>query len=135
MNEYATAPGAKSPAAGATAGCPPVHMDAIHVRKWPYRIEPSLISSEGQYMYISNPRASHPTLSNCLRIEVDSWRQLAPGNSVVLLTSDRRNPRIAGRVDEISVDGHYLWLIQDNGAGRRLFHRPEGYTTFLDSEE
>lgn len=110
-------------------------MAAIHVRKWPYRIEPSLISSEGQYMYISNPRASHPTLSNCLRIEVDSWRQLTPGNSVVLLTSDRRNPRIAGRVDEISGDGHYLWLIQDNCAGRRLFHRPEGYTTFLDSEE
>ncbi|KQQ89727.1 hypothetical protein [Arthrobacter sp. Leaf137] len=61
------------------------------------------------------------------------WDQLNKGDTVVLLTSDRRNPRFTGWVDEISEDGRYLWLIQDNGAGRRLFHRVEGYTTLLDS--
>ncbi len=52
---------------------------------------------------------------------------------VVLLTSDKLNPRFAGRIDEISADGRFLWLIQTNGAGRRLFHLAEGYTTLLDS--
>jgi hypothetical protein len=51
----------------------------------------------------------------------------------VLLTSDKLNPRFAGRIDEISADGRFLWLIQTNGAGRRLFHHAEGYTTLLDS--
>ncbi len=39
-----------------------------------------------------------------------------------------------GRVDDISDDGRYLWLLQDSGAGRRLLDRAEGYTTFLDSK-
>jgi hypothetical protein len=30
-------------------------------------------------------------------------------------------------------DGSYLWLVLDNSAGRRLFHRADGYTTLLDS--
>ena len=130
----------KLPEAASPAGRPAAVAPGSH--RLPFtsgngtRIEPSLISSEGRYMYISNSysRTGHTAPSDCLRIEVHSWLQLTPGNSVVLLTSDRRNPRIAGRVDRVSVDGHYLWLIQDNGAGRRLFHRPEGYTTFLDSE-
>lgn len=82
-------------------------------------------------MYISNSRA-YPIPSSSLRVEVTGWDQLNHGDTIVLLTSDRRNPRFTGRVDEISEDGRYLWLIQDNGAGRRLFHRVEGYTTFLD---
>ncbi|PTT69988.1 hypothetical protein DBR22_02310 [Arthrobacter sp. HMWF013] len=68
-----------------------------------------------------------------MRQEVRSWLELAPGDTVVLLTSDKRNARIAGRVDDISADGSFLWLLQDSGAGRRLFHRPDGYTTLLDS--
>ncbi|MEO5314708.1 hypothetical protein PV772_11405 [Pseudarthrobacter sp. CC12] len=83
-------------------------------------------------MYISNPR-TYPIPPGSLRREVATWDQLSNGDTIVLLTSDRRNPRIVGRVDEISEDGRYLWLIQDNGAERRLFHRIEGYTTFLDS--
>ncbi|MGO4435168.1 hypothetical protein AB4Y88_18330, partial [Paenarthrobacter sp. RAF9] len=58
---------------------------------------------------------------------------LNAGDTIVLLTSDKLNPRFAGRVDGISPDGRYLWLIQSNGAGRRLFHRAEGFTTLLDS--
>jgi hypothetical protein len=30
-------------------------------------------------------------------------------------------------------DGSYLWLVLDNGAGRRLFHQTDGYTTLLES--
>lgn len=83
-------------------------------------------------MCISNPRAPLG-LSSSLRPEVTNWHQLSPGDMIVLLTSDKLNPRFAGRVDEISADGRYLWLIQTNGAGRRLFHHAEGYTTLLDS--
>lgn len=76
---------------------------------------------------------TYPIPFSSLRREVTDWDELTAGDSIVLLTSDRQNPRFAGRVDEISGDGCYLWLIQDSGAGRRLFHRVEGYTTFLDS--
>lgn len=85
-------------------------------------------------MDIARPLTSYPIHWYSLRQEVRSWRELAPGDVVVLLTSDKRNARIEGRVDEISGDGLFLWLLQDNGAGRRLFHRPDGYTTFLDSK-
>ncbi|WP_350004237.1 hypothetical protein [Pseudarthrobacter sp. WHRI 8279] len=85
-------------------------------------------------MYISNPRTHHPMLSSRMRKEIGNWRELTPGDTVVLLTSDKRNPRIMGRVDDISDDGRYLWLLQDSGAGRRLLDRAEGYTTFLDSK-
>lgn len=83
-------------------------------------------------MYFSNPRTPHPLPSTCLRKEIGNWRELTPGDTVVLLTSDKRNPRITGRVDDISDDGRYLWLLQGNGAGRRLLDRAEGYTTLLD---
>ncbi|QQQ64368.1 hypothetical protein [Paenarthrobacter ureafaciens] len=85
-------------------------------------------------MHILNSR-TYFIPSSSLRSEVSGWDQLKSGDTVVLLTSDRRNPRFTGRVDEISQDGRYLWLIQNNGAGRRLFHRVEGYTTFLDSRD
>lgn len=85
-------------------------------------------------MSISHLPMFHASMSNYLRKEVKSWSHLAPGDSVVLLTSDRSNPRSSGLVDEISDDGHFLWLIQENGAGRRLFHRADGYTTLLDSD-
>ena len=77
---------------------------------------------------------SYPIHWGSPRQEVRSWLELAPGDTVVLLTSDKRNARIAGRVDDISADGLFLWLLQDRGAGRRLFHRPDGYTTLLDSK-
>ena len=83
-------------------------------------------------MSISNPRPSLGAPSS-LRLEGTNWHQLNAGDMIVLLTSDKLNPRFAGRVDEISADGRYLWLVQTNGAGRRLFHRSEGYTTLLDS--
>ena len=76
---------------------------------------------------------SYPVDWHSPRKEITTWRDLAPGDAVVLLTSDRRNARISGKVDDLSADGSFLWLVQDNGAGRRLFHRPEGYTTLLDS--
>ncbi|MFJ5695011.1 hypothetical protein ACIP9X_14305 [Arthrobacter sp. NPDC093125] len=93
-----------------------------------------LDKNEGHGMYISNPRTPHPMLSSRLRKEIGNWRELTPGDTVVLLTSDKRNPRIMGRVDDISDDGRYLWLLQDSCAGRRLLDRAEGYTTFLDSK-
>ena len=91
-----------------------------------------LASNEGHHMCISNPRASLGH-SSSLRLEVTTWHQLSSGDMVVLLTSDKLNPRFAGRIDEVSADGRFLWLIQTNGAGRRLFHHAEGYTTLLDS--
>lgn len=69
-----------------------------------------------------------------MRKEVRNWRYLAQGDAVVVLTKDRRHPRFAGKVDEISDDGSFLWLIQDNGAGRRLVHRLEASTTLLDAD-
>lgn len=81
----------------------------------------------------AQPATSYPVDWHPPRKEITTWRDLAPGDAVVLLTSDRRNARISGKVDDLSIDGSFLWLVQDNGAGRRLFHRPEGYTTLLDS--
>lgn len=85
-------------------------------------------------MYTSNDRASGPTNAGSSRYELHSWTRLAQGSPVVLLSSDARNPRFAGRVDEVSDDGTLMWLIQDNGAGRRLFLRAEGYTTYLGAD-
>jgi hypothetical protein len=83
-------------------------------------------------MCIPNPGTSLGH-SSSLRLQVTYWQELSAGDIVVLLTSDKLNPRLAGRIDEISADGRFLWLIQTNGAGRRLFHHAEGYTTLLDS--
>lgn len=68
-----------------------------------------------------------------MRKEVRNWRYLAQGDAIVVLATDKRHPRFAGKVDEISEDGSFLWLIQDNGAGRRLIHRLEASTTLLDA--
>jgi hypothetical protein len=81
----------------------------------------------------AQPATSYPVNRHSPRKEIMTWRDLAQGDAVVLLTSDKRNPRISGKVDNLSTDGSFLWLVQDNGAGRRLFHRTEGYTTLLDS--
>lgn len=66
-------------------------------------------------------------------LEVASWRDLAPGDAVILLTSNPQIPRFAGKVDAISADGSFLWLLQNNAAGRKLFHRGEGFTTLLET--
>lgn len=60
------------------------------------------------------------------------WRELTRGDSVVLLNS--RHEAVGGVVDDISGDGSLIWIQQDDGAGRRLFHRSDGYKTLLDAD-
>jgi biotin-(acetyl-CoA carboxylase) ligase len=61
------------------------------------------------------------------------WRKLTQGDSVVLLSS--REEAVGGVVDEISADGSILWIHQDDCGGRRLFHRADGYKTYLDAPD
>lgn len=39
---------------------------------------------------------------------------------------------ISGTVDAVSADGSLIWLVQDDCAGRRIFHQVDGYKTLLD---
>jgi hypothetical protein len=66
------------------------------------------------------------------RSVVANWSELIPGDNVVLLSTGKPEFRISGTVDANSPDGSLLWLLQDDCAGRALFHQSDGYKTLVD---
>lgn len=62
---------------------------------------------------------------------VADWRELSEGDSVVLLDLQKSGARISGTVDAVSADGALIWLVQNDSAGRRIFHQADGYKTLL----
>lgn len=80
---------------------------------------------------LSADQLLRPTQYGYRRSVVTNWCQLIPGEAVVL-TGPGSAERYEGRVDAVSDDGAILWLVLDNGCGRRLFHRTDGHTALLD---
>jgi hypothetical protein len=70
------------------------------------------------------------TNSGRTRSLVLDWTQLTIGDRVVIV--DPRRQRYPGTVDELSYDGSMLWLVQDHGAGRRLFLNSDVHLMLLD---
>jgi hypothetical protein len=50
----------------------------------------------------------------------------------VLLFGSGIGQRYRGTVDVISEDGTIVWLILENGGGRRLFYNIDGHQTLLN---
>lgn len=66
------------------------------------------------------------------RTNVSDWKELLPGDILRLDSNMSDVVQTSGTVDAVSEDGSFLWLIQDNGAGRKLFHHVDGYTTLMN---
>lgn len=71
-----------------------------------------------------------PTRYGFRRSAVTNWRELRPGDPVVLVGTS--NERVSGTVDAVTTDGDMVWILQGNGAGRKLFHNSDIYQTFTD---
>lgn len=79
---------------------------------------------------LSAEQIARPTHYGYRRTVVANWQELLPGDVVVLVGSGQ--DRFSGIVDAVSDDGSLLWILQDGGAGRRLFHQPDGYKTLIN---
>ncbi|MBT2549673.1 hypothetical protein [Arthrobacter sp. ISL-65] len=75
---------------------------------------------------------AQPTRHGYRRSVVADWRELTPGDNIVLLSPDQGGTPFAGAVDAISADGSLIWLLQGGCEGRRIFHRHDGYKTLID---
>jgi hypothetical protein len=64
---------------------------------------------------------------------VSNWAELAVGETVLLVSAGTE--RYTGVVDDVSADGAVIWLVLDDGVGRRLFHQTDGYRTIVDPDE
>jgi hypothetical protein len=80
---------------------------------------------------LSPDQLARPTQYGYRRSAVSNWRELIPGDSVVL-TGPGRHERYAGHVDAVSAEGALVWLLLDNGGERRLFHGVDGHSVLLD---
>ncbi|GAB3264690.1 hypothetical protein [Arthrobacter pigmenti] len=56
---------------------------------------------------------------------VPDWSELPHGQPVVF--EHHTGHTIGGIVDMCSEDSSVLWVLMDNGAGRRLIHHQDGY--------
>jgi hypothetical protein len=77
---------------------------------------------------LSREQLNRPTQYGYRRSLVDNWRELIAGDTVLLLEPGQGR-QYKGTVDAISTDGTLLWLLLDDGDGRKLFHRVDGYQT------
>lgn len=57
------------------------------------------------------------------------WNELCPGDLVLVLSGKTSH---TGTVDTVSTDGEYLWLLLNDGTGRRLFTKTEVHKTYTD---
>jgi hypothetical protein len=64
---------------------------------------------------------------------VADWCELVEGDYIVLLRAENNDDSISGTVDAIAADGSLIWLLQKGPAGRRMFHRVDGYKTLLET--
>lgn len=73
---------------------------------------------------------NRPTRYGYRRSVVADWCELIPGDSVLLLGPEGE-PDYKGTVDAVLPDGTIVWLILDNGCGRRLFHHADGHQALV----
>ena len=73
---------------------------------------------------------TRPSHYSHVRSVVESWGQLIPGDNVLLL-GPKPGQRHAGTVDIISPDQSILWLVLENGGGRKLFHQSDVFQTLV----
>jgi hypothetical protein len=78
---------------------------------------------------VDNP-GRKPTRFGFRRSVVANWSDLRPGDTVVLVGSS--NERVSGTVDAVTTEGDMMWILLDNGAGRKLFHNSDTYQTLTD---
>jgi hypothetical protein len=78
---------------------------------------------------VDNPDRK-PTQFGFRRSVVTKWTDLRPGDTVVLVGTS--NERVSGTVDAVTTDGDIVWILQDNGVGRKLFHKSDTYQTLTD---
>lgn len=76
--------------------------------------------------------AGHPYWNFLNDLPSVKWSDLLPGDNVVLLGP---GPSHAGVVDAASADGEFLWLILNDGNGRRLFQAGDVFGTLMDAED
>jgi hypothetical protein len=62
---------------------------------------------------------------------VADWRELIEGDSILLVGPGKATVEAAGTVDAITPDGELIWILQ-NGTGRRMYHRIDGYKALLE---
>lgn len=71
-----------------------------------------------------------PTRYGFRRTVVANWRELIPGDTVVLIA--RNKDCIEGTIDAVTKDGAFLWLCQDGFRPRRVFYYSDGYKVLVD---
>jgi hypothetical protein len=82
-------------------------------------------------MKLSPDQLNRPTRYSYRRSIVANWCELIPGDTVLLFGPDAEQ-QYTGIVDAVSEDATIVWLILENGGGRRLFYNTDGYQTFLN---
>ena len=82
-------------------------------------------------MDLSTDQLNRPSEYSYRRSIVANWCELIPGDPVLLFGSGV-GQRYRGTVDVISEDGTTVWLILENGGGRRLFYSIDGHQTLLN---
>ncbi|MFJ4268622.1 hypothetical protein ACIPY1_18860 [Paenarthrobacter nicotinovorans] len=81
---------------------------------------------------LSEKQLNRPTQYGYRRCAVDHWGELIPADTVLLISKADSNQKLKGTVDAVSEDGSFLWLHLDEPRERKLFHRSDGYTTYVD---
>jgi hypothetical protein len=82
-------------------------------------------------MDLSPDQLNRPARYSYRRSIVANWCELIPGDTV-LLFGPGTEQQYTGTVDAISEDGTIVWLILENGGGRRLFYNTDGCQTLLN---
>lgn len=82
-------------------------------------------------MDLSADQLNRPARYSFRRSTVANWCELIPGDTV-LLFGPGTEQQYAGTVDAISEDSSIVWLILENGGGRRLFYNTDGHQTLLN---
>ena len=59
---------------------------------------------------------------------IDDWNMLSPNDEVTLRLNGKE--ATSGRVDMLAINSGVLWLIQNEGKGRAMFHYDEGLLVF-----
>jgi hypothetical protein len=63
---------------------------------------------------------------------VSNWSELAPGETVLLVGA--ATDRYTGVVDDVAADGSVMWLVLEDGDGRKLFHQDDGFQTIVEPD-
>ena len=77
----------------------------------------------------ASANAAHAPFQTC---SVSNWSELAPGETVLLVGA--ATDRYTGVVDDVAADGSVMWLVLEDGDGRKLFHQDDGFQTIVEPD-